>query len=222
MKVNVDTLTLTATPIPRTLQFSLMGARDLSIINTPPPNRFPVITEVIEFDEDIIKESVVRELDRNGQVFVVNNRIQNLYLLQDKLKRLVPEARIAVAHGQMNPEELETTIMDLSITNYDVLIAHYRNRIGIDIPNVTQWLWTMHTLFASSDFAPTGGRVGRSIRKAFSTFSTALSNLTTIAADACKLIETFAIWEAVSILTMPGFDIPRFRKYFGSRTKRYH
>lgn len=208
LKVNVDTLTLTATPIPRTLQFSLMGARDLSIINTPPPNRFPVITEVIEFDEDIIKEAVVRELDRNGQVFVVNNRIQNLYLLQDKLKRLVPEARIAVAHGQMNPEELETTIMDFINYDYDVLIATTVIESGIDIPNVNTMIVNNAHMFGLSDLHQLRGRVGRSNRKAFCyLIAPPLSNLTDDARRRLQAIETFADLGSGFNIAMQDLDI---------------
>ena len=105
LKVNVDTLTLTATPIPRTLQFSLMGARDLSILTTPPPNRYPVLTEIHTFDDEIIKEAITHEMERNGQVFFVNNRVQNIYLIEQKIRALIPDARIAIAHGQMPPEQ---------------------------------------------------------------------------------------------------------------------
>jgi transcription-repair coupling factor (superfamily II helicase) len=113
MKVNVDTLTMTATPIPRTLQFSLMGARDLSIINTPPPNRYPVQTEIHTFDEDVIREAIQLEMNRNGQVFFVNNRIQNIYNIEAMIRRLVPGCRVAVGHGQMPPDKLEEIMVDL-------------------------------------------------------------------------------------------------------------
>ena len=111
LKVNVDTLTMTATPIPRTLQFSLMGARDLSVISTPPPNRYPIQTEVHTFNEDIIGEAINFEMSRNGQVFLVNNRIQNIYELEGMIHRLVPDARICVGHGQMEPDKLEKIIL---------------------------------------------------------------------------------------------------------------
>ena len=136
MKVSVDTLTMSATPIPRTLQFSLMGARDLSAINTPPPNRYPIITSVNAGSDDIISEAVNFELSRNGQVFIVNNRIEGLYDLEAQVKRLVPDARIIVGHGQMPPEKLEKAIIDFANHDYDVLIATTIIESGIDMPNV--------------------------------------------------------------------------------------
>ncbi|MEG2574383.1 MAG: DEAD/DEAH box helicase, partial [Bacteroides sp.] len=135
IKINVDTLTMTATPIPRTLQFSLMGARDLSVISTPPPNRYPIQTEVHTFNEDIIRESINFEMSRNGQVFLVNNRIQNIYELEGLIHRLVPDARICVGHGQMEPEKLEKIIFDFVNYDYDLLIATSIIESGIDIPN---------------------------------------------------------------------------------------
>ena len=124
MKVNVDTLTMTATPIPRTLQFSLMGARDLSSITTPPPNRYPVQTEVERFNPDIIREAINFEMSRNGQVFFINNRIQNIYEIENLVRREVPDARVAVGHGQMEPEKLEKIILDFVNYEYDVLDRH--------------------------------------------------------------------------------------------------
>ena len=135
MKVSVDPLTLTATPIPRTLQFSLMGARDLSVIQTPPPNRYPIQTEVHTFNEEIIREAVNFELSRNGQLFIINNRIQNLHELAALVTRNVPDARVCVGHGQMAPEELEKVIMSFVNHDYDVLIATSIVENGIDIPN---------------------------------------------------------------------------------------
>ena len=123
MKTNVDTLTMTATPIPRTLQFSLMGARDLSNINTPPPNRYPVQTEVQRFNPDIIREAIEFEMSRNGQVFIINNRIQNIHEIEALIRREIPDARIAVGHGQMEPEKLEKIILDFVNYEYDVLIS---------------------------------------------------------------------------------------------------
>ena len=135
MKTNVDTLTMSATPIPRTLQFSLMGARDLSVITTPPPNRYPIQTEVHRFDDEIIKEAINFEMSRNGQVFFINNRVQNLGELEDKIRKLVPDARVTVGHGQMDPETLEKRIIDFSNHEYDVLLATTIIESGIDIPN---------------------------------------------------------------------------------------
>lgn len=167
LKANVDTLTLTATPIPRTLQFSLMGARDLSIINTPPPNRYPVVTELIRFDEETIREAIEFEMNRNGQIFFVNNKIQNLYLLQTKIKKIVPEARIAVAHGQMPTTQLEDTIIDFINYDYDILLATTVIESGIDMPNVNTIFVNNANHFGLSDLHQLRGRVGRSNRKAY-------------------------------------------------------
>ena len=135
IKVNVDTLTMTATPIPRTLQFSLMGARDLSVIQTPPPNRYPIQTEVHTFNEEIITEAINFEMSRNGQVFFVNNRIQNLAELKALIERNIPDCRVCIGHGQMQPEELEKIIFDFVNYDYDVLLATTIIESGIDIPN---------------------------------------------------------------------------------------
>lgn len=167
LKANVDTLTLTATPIPRTLQFSLMGARDLSIINTPPPNRYPVVTELIRFDEETIREAIEFEMNRNGQIFFVNNKIQNLYLLQTKIKKIVPEARIAVAHGQMPTTQLEDTIIDFINYDYDILLVTTVIESGIDMPNVNTIFVNNANHFGLSDLHQLRGRVGRSNRKAY-------------------------------------------------------
>lgn len=123
LKVNVDTLTMTATPIPRTLQFSLMGARDLSVIQTPPPNRYPIQTEVHTFNEEIIADAVNFEMSRNGQVFFVNNRISNLFELKAMIERHIPDCRVCIGHGQMEPAELEKIIFDFVNYDYDVLLA---------------------------------------------------------------------------------------------------
>ena len=208
MKVNVDTLTLTATPIPRTLQFSLMGARDLSIINTPPPNRFPIITEVINFDEEIVKEAIIHEIERNGQVFVVNNRVQNLYVLQNTLKRLVPEARTAVAHGQMQPNELEETIMDFINYDYDILIATTIVESGVDIPNVNTIIINNAHMFGLSDLHQLRGRVGRSNRKAYCyLIAPPLSDITDDARRRLQAIETFAELGSGFNIAMQDLDI---------------
>ncbi len=167
MKVNVDTLTMSATPIPRTLQFSLMGARDLSSINTPPPNRYPIITSVNAGGDDIISEAVNFELSRNGQVFMINHRIEGLYELENQVKRLVPDARVIVAHGQMPPEKLEKAIIDFSNHDYDVLIATTIIESGIDMPNVNTIIINNAQNFGLSELHQLRGRVGRSNRKAF-------------------------------------------------------
>lgn len=208
LKVNVDTLTLTATPIPRTLQFSLMGARDLSIINTPPPNRHPVLTEVIEFDETIIKEAINKEMERNGQVFFINNRIQNIYLLAEKLRKLVPEARIAVAHGQMPPTQLEETIMDFINYDYDVLLTTTVIESGIDMPNVNTIIVNKANLFGLSDLHQLRGRVGRSNKKAYCyLIAPPLQELTDDARRRLQAIETFADLGSGFNIAMQDLDI---------------
>lgn len=167
MKVNIDTLTLTATPIPRTLQFSLMGARDMSVITTPPPNRYPIQTEVHTSDPIIIREAIEFEMSRNGQVFLINNRIKNIHEIEAMVKREVPDARVAIGHGQMDPAKLETIIMDFINHEYDVLIATSIVESGIDIPNANTIIINNANQFGLSDLHQLRGRVGRSNRKAF-------------------------------------------------------
>ena len=167
LKVNVDTLTLTATPIPRTLQFSLMGARDMSIIHTPPPNRYPIQTEVHVFSAELIREAVNFEMSRNGQVFLINNRISGLQELKALVEREVPDARVCVGHGQMEPEELEKVLLGFVNFDYDVLIATSIVENGIDIPNVNTIIINHAQNFGLSDLHQMRGRVGRSNRKAF-------------------------------------------------------
>ena len=167
MKVNVDTLTMSATPIPRTLQFSLMGARDLSAINTPPPNRYPIITTVTTLDDDILREAVNFELSRGGQVFIVNNRIEQLFELENQVRRLVPDARTVIGHGQMASDKLEKTIMDFAAHEYDVLLATTIIESGIDMPNVNTIIINNAQNFGLSELHQLRGRVGRSNRKAF-------------------------------------------------------
>ena len=209
MKVNVDTMTLTATPIPRTLQFSLMGARDLSIINTPPPNRYPVLTELINItDEDIIQEAIEREMNRNGQVFIINNRIHNLETIQNMIKRLVPQCRIAIGHGQMPPEQLETILTDFVNYDYDVLIATAIIESGIDIPNVNTILINQAQQFGLSDLHQLRGRVGRSNRKAYCYLITPdLSLLTPDAKRRLQAIETFSELGSGFNIAMQDLDI---------------
>lgn len=167
IKVNVDTLTLTATPIPRTLQFSLMGARDLAIINTPPPNRHPIVTEVHTFNEEIIKEGIIYELNRDGQVFVINNRIQNIYELEAMINRICPGVKTVVGHGQMDGPKLETIMLDFINGEYDVLIATTIIESGLDIPNANTIIVNDAQNFGLSDLHQLRGRVGRSNKKAF-------------------------------------------------------
>ena len=167
MKINVDTLTMTATPIPRTLQFSLMGARDLSIIQTPPPNRYPIQTEIHTFSPEIIAEAINFEMSRNGQVFLVNNKISNLGELKDMISRCVPDARVCIGHGQMSPLELEKVIYDFMNHDYDVLLSTTIVENGIDIPNANTIIINAAHNFGLSDLHQMRGRVGRGNRKAF-------------------------------------------------------
>lgn len=167
MKVNVDTLTMSATPIPRTLQFSLMGARDLSRIETPPPNRYPIQTEVHTFDPLIIREAIEFEMSRNGQVFFIHNRIKSIHDLEDIIRREVPDARVAVAHGQMPPAALESIIIDFINYEYDVLLSTSIIESGIDVPNANTMIIDNAQNFGLSELHQLRGRVGRSNKKAF-------------------------------------------------------
>ncbi len=167
IKVNVDTLTMSATPIPRTLQFSLMGARDLSAITTPPPNRYPILTSVSPLTDDLVAEAVGFELSRNGQVFFISNRIEGLYDLQNMVNRLVPGARTLVAHGQMPPDKLEEAILAFANHDYDVLLSTTIVESGIDMPNVNTIIINNAQNFGLSELHQLRGRVGRSARKAF-------------------------------------------------------
>ncbi len=167
LKVNIDTLTMSATPIPRTLQFSLMGARDLSTIATPPPNRYPIITSVDSLSDDLVSEAVNFELARGGQVFFVNNRIEGLFDLEAMLRRLVPDARTVVAHGQMPPDRLERTINEFLAHDYDILLSTTIIESGIDMPNVNTIIINNAHNFGLSELHQLRGRVGRSNRKAF-------------------------------------------------------
>ena len=167
LKVNVDTLTLSATPIPRTLQFSLMGARDLSAITTPPANRYPILTSLNALNDDIVREAINFELSRNGQVFFVNNRIDGLLRLEEMIHRIVPDARVVTGHGQMPPEELEKRIIDFTNHDYDVLLATTIIENGVDMPNVNTIIINNAQNYGLSDLHQLRGRVGRSNRKAF-------------------------------------------------------
>ena len=167
LKLNVDTLTMSATPIPRTLQFSLMGARDLSTLTTPPANRYPILTTVGTLNDDIVAEAINFELSRNGQVFFVNHRIEQLEQLENMIHRVVPDARVAVGHGQMPPERLEQTIIDFGNHDYDVLLSTTIIENGIDMPNVNTIIINNADRYGQSDLHQLRGRVGRSNRKAF-------------------------------------------------------
>ena len=167
MKVNVDTLTMTATPIPRTLQFSLLGARDLSVIQTPPPNRYPIQTEIHTFSPELFAEAINFEMSRNGQVFIVNNKISNLHELEAMIHERVPDARICVGHGQMNPAELEKVVLDFMNYDYDVMLSTTIVENGIDVPNANTIIINSAQNYGLSDIHQMRGRVGRGNRKAF-------------------------------------------------------
>ena len=167
MKANVDCLTLTATPIPRTLQFSLMGARDLSVIQTPPPNRQPIETELSDFSEELIRDAIMFEMSRGGQVFFISNRVENLPEMAGLVQRLVPDARVAMAHGRMDGSSAEETIMHFLEGDIDVLVATSIVENGLDIPNANTMIINNAQQFGLSDLHQMRGRVGRSNRKAF-------------------------------------------------------
>ncbi len=208
IKVNVDTLTLTATPIPRTLQFSLMGARDLSVIQTPPPNRYPIQTEVHTFNEQIITDAINFEMSRNGQVFFVNNRIQNLVELKALILRHIPDCRVCIGHGQMQPEELEKIIMDFVNYDYDVLLATTIIESGIDIPNANTIIINQAQNFGLSDLHQMRGRVGRSNRKAFCyLLAPPLHVLTPEAKRRLQAIENFSDLGSGIHIAMQDLDI---------------
>lgn len=201
LKVNVDTLTMTATPIPRTLQFSLMGARDLSVIQTPPPNRYPIQTEVHTFNEEIIADAVNFEMSRNGQVFFVNNRISNLFELKAMIERHIPDCRVCIGHGQMEPAELEKIIFDFVNYDYDVLLATTIIESGIDIPNANTIIINQAQNFGLSDLHQMRGRVGRSNKKLSVTcWHRLCPPLLPKQNDACKPSRTSPTWAVASTL----------------------
>ena len=208
MKVNVDTLTLTATPIPRTLQFSLMGARDLSVIQTPPPNRYPIQTQLSVFSSEIIAEAINFEMSRNGQVFFVNNRISNLPDLEALIHKHVPDARVAIAHGQMPPETLENIMMAFANYDYDVLLSTTIIESGLDIPNANTIIINGAQNFGLSDLHQMRGRVGRSNKKAFCyLLSPPLSALNIDARRRLQAIENFSDLGSGIHIAMQDLDI---------------
>ena len=208
LKINVDTLTLTATPIPRTLQFSLMSARDLSIINTPPPNRFPVETIVQAFTEDTIRDAISYELDRSGQVFFIHNRVQNINEVASMIERLCPHARVAVGHGQMEGKKLEAVILDFMDARYDVLVATTIVESGIDIPNANTIIINNANHFGLSDLHQLRGRVGRSNKKAFAyLFTPPPQHISTEARKRLHAIEQFSELGSGFNIAMRDLDI---------------
>ena len=190
LKINVDVLTLTATPIPRTLQFSLISARDLSIITTPPPNRYPIQTEIIRFDENIIKEAIIYEMQRGGQVFFIHNLVNNISEVFEFIQRLVPDAKIVIGHGQMQGKKLEKTMLEFIKGKHDVLIATTIIENGLDVPNANTIFINNANNFGLSDLHQMRGRVGRSNKKAFCYLITPEnSNMTKEATKRIKAIE---------------------------------
>ncbi len=207
-KINVDTLTLTATPIPRTLQFSLMGARDLSIINTPPPNRYPVQTEIHTFREDVIREAIQYELSRGGQVFFVNTRVQNITDVAGMVQRMVPRAKVGIAHGQLDGKKLEQVMVDFIEGDYDVLVATTIIESGLDISNVNTIIINDAHHYGLSDLHQLRGRVGRSNKKAFCyLLAPPMSSLTDEARKRLRAIEEFSDLGSGFSIAMRDLDI---------------
>ena len=192
LKINIDTLTLTATPIPRTLQFSLMAARDLSVMTTPPPNRQPIETEIIGFNEETIRDAISYEIQRGGQVFFINNRISNIQEVAGMVQRLVPDAQIAIGHGQMDGKKLEKVMLDFMDGKFDVLVATSIIESGLDVPNANTIIINNANHFGMSDLHQMRGRVGRSNKKAFcKLISPPLHSLTDEARKRLQALEQF-------------------------------
>ena len=208
MKTNVDTLTMSATPIPRTLQFSLMGARDMSIIQTPPPNRYPINTEVHTFSGDVIAEAINFEMSRNGQVFFVNDRIANLPELKLLIEKRVPDARVAIGHGQLRPEELEKIVMGFMNHDFDVLLSTTIVENGIDVSNANTIIINDAHRYGLSDLHQMRGRVGRSNKKAFCyLLAPPMASLTPEARRRLEALETFSGLGSGFNLSMQDLDI---------------
>jgi len=208
MKTSVDTLTLTATPIPRTLQFSLMGARDLSIINTPPPNRMPIVTEIHGFNEEIIKEGIEYEISRNGQVFFIHNRVENIKEVELKIRRICPNVKTAVVHGRMEGKDIENVMFDFIQGDYDVLVATTIIESGLDIPNANTIFINDAHHFGLSELHQLRGRVGRSNRKAFCyLLAPPVENLTQEARRRLRAIEEFSELGSGFNIAMQDLDI---------------
>ena len=208
LKSSVDTLTLTATPIPRTLQFSLLGARDLSIINTPPPNRIPVQTEIMLFDHDEVRKIIDYELNRGGQIFFVHNRVEELQSIHDILHRLVPDMKICVAHGQMEAKVLENKILDFMAGDYDMLLCTTIIENGLDVPNANTIIINQAQNIGLSDLHQLRGRVGRSNRRAFCYLMVPpLVSITEDARRRLKAIESFSDLGSGFNIAMQDLDI---------------
>ena len=206
-KANVDTLTLTATPIPRTLQFSLMGARDLSIINTPPPNRHPIQTEVCTFDEELIRDAITYEVSRGGQVYFVHNRIENIQEVTGLIQRLCPNAKVGIGHGQMEGKKLEQLMLAFMEGEFDVLVSTTIIESGLDIPNANTIIINNANNFGLSDLHQMRGRVGRSNKKHFATSSPPAYSLTSDARKRLNALEQFSDLGSGFNIAMRDLDI---------------
>jgi transcription-repair coupling factor (superfamily II helicase) len=208
LKANIDVLTLTATPIPRTLQFSLMAARDLSVIATPPPNRFPIESEVVRFSETLIRDGILYELQRGGQVFFVHNRVENITEVAGLVQRLVPDARIAIGHGQMEGNKLEKVLLRFMQGEFDLLIATTIIENGLDVPNANTIFINNANNFGLSDLHQMRGRVGRSNKKAFCYFITPpYSAMSSDAQKRMKTIEQFSALGSGIQIAMKDLEI---------------
>lgn len=208
LKTNVDTLTMTATPIPRTLQFSLMGARDMSVLRTPPPNRHPISTEISTFNHEVITEAINFEMSRGGQVYFVSDRISSLTEINNVIKKYVPDARVAIGHGRMKPDELEKVVMDFIDYEYDVLLSTTIVENGVDIPNANTIIINNAHHFGLSDLHQMRGRVGRGNRKAFCfLMAPPLALLPTDSRRRLEALETFSELGSGISLAMQDLDI---------------
>ena len=217
LKTNVDTLTMSATPIPRTLQFSLMGARDMSIMRTPPPNRYPIQTEIATFSHEVIADAINFEMSRNGQVYFVNDRISNLQKIANLIRKYVPDCRVAIGHGQMKPEELEKIVMGFMNYDYDVLLSTTIVENGIDISNANTIIINDAHRFGLSDLHQMRGRVGRSNKKAFCyLLAPPLAALNTEARRRLEALETFSDLGSGFNLAMQDLDIRGAGNLLGS------
>ena len=217
LKTNVDTLTMSATPIPRTLQFSLMGARDMSIMRTPPPNRYPIQTEIASFSHEVIADAINFEMSRNGQVYFVNDRISNLPEIDNLIKKYVPDCRVAIGHGQMKPEELEEIVIGFMNYDYDVLLSTTIVENGIDISNANTIIINDAHRFGLSDLHQMRGRVGRSNKKAFCyLLAPPLSALNPEARRRLEALETFSDLGSGFNLAMQDLDIRGAGNLLGS------
>lgn len=217
LKTNVDTLTMSATPIPRTLQFSLMGARDMSVMRTPPPNRYPIQTELTTFNTEVIRDAINFEMSRNGQVYFVNDRISRLQEIKMMIEKTVPDCRVVVGHGQMKPDELEKVLVDFMNYDYDVLLSTTIVENGIDIPNANTIIINDAHRFGLSDLHQMRGRVGRSNKKAFCyLLAPPRSMLTTEARRRLEALETFSGLGSGFNLAMQDLDIRGAGNLLGS------